>query len=119
MAKFQKGNRFGRGRPKGSPNRASVIGRSMLEHLEGGDDDLPPAIDRWKALLTDRDASVRLAAEKFLFVALYGLPRPATVPPAGDLTCVLTFGDEIPGQDDRPREIEELGVAGPDRRCQP
>ena len=63
MVGFQKGNRFGRGRPKGSPNRTTVIGRSMLEFLERGDDRLPPAIDRWRSLLTDRDAAVRLAAE--------------------------------------------------------
>ncbi len=75
MPTFKRGNRFGRGRPKGSPNRATVIGRSMLELLERGDDRLPPADERWRALLTDRDPAVRLSAEKFLFVALPGLPH--------------------------------------------
>jgi hypothetical protein len=30
MAKFQKGNRFGRGRPKGALNRSNLLGKEML-----------------------------------------------------------------------------------------
>lgn len=63
----------------------------MLEQLEAGDDDLPPAHDRWKALLKDRNSAVRLAAEKFLYIALHGIPRaqPAHGPELGTAERIL------------------------------
>jgi hypothetical protein len=75
---FARGNPGGPGRPKGSPNKATLAGRELLELLERGDGDgLPPSYERWKRLLTDRDPSVRLKAEVFVFSALHGTPRPA------------------------------------------
>jgi len=87
----------------------------MLEQLERGGADLPHAIDCWEAPLADRESNVRLAEERFLFVAMHGLPRLATVQPPADLRCILTFSDEIPGQTDC-LQIEDSENNGRERR---
>ena len=87
----------------------------MLEQLERGGADLPHAIDCWEAPLVDPEANVRLAAGTFLFVAVHGLPRPATVQLPAGLRCVLTFSDEIRNQTDR-LQIGESENNGRERR---
>lgn len=74
----------------GKPNRRTLAGQALVRKLEEGDGDLPPALERWKALLTDRDAGVRLRAEMFLFEFLHGSGRktgPADIP---EVRLILT-----------------------------
>jgi hypothetical protein len=88
---FAKGNPGGPGRPKGSLSKVTLAGREMLELLERGEGDLPPAQERWKRLLTDGNPAVRLKAEMFVFCALHGTPRqaPELPSPEQDITIVV------------------------------
>lgn len=74
--KFARGNPGGPGRPPGSPNRATLAGRKLLEALEAGDEDagLPSGFERMKKLLLDEDARVRLGAERLVLGLLHGRP---------------------------------------------
>jgi len=75
---FEKGNRAGRGRPKGSKITRTLVGEAMFRALvEGDGKKLPPFEERWRRLLTDPDATVRLAAEKYVADRLLGRPRQA------------------------------------------
>ena len=74
--KFARGNPGGPGRPPGSPNRATLAGRKLLEALEAGDEDagFPSALTRMRALLTNPDPRVCLGAERLVLGLLHGRP---------------------------------------------
>ena len=69
---FLPGNPGGPGRTRGSKNRRQLVGAALLTLLHTGDDRLPGAEQRWRRLLVERDARVRLDAEKFLWECAYG-----------------------------------------------
>jgi hypothetical protein len=62
----------------------------MLRRLEAGEGGhLPPAEERWRRLLVDRNSAIRLAAEKFLFEALHGKSKPWEEPPTGPIKITV------------------------------
>ena len=84
--------RTGRKRREGAENLA---GRAILRLLESGDGaGLPPAVERWRKLLKEKNPVVRLAAEKFLFEALHGKAKPWEEPPTGPITITVDVSKE-------------------------
>jgi hypothetical protein len=76
---FQKGHKLAKGRVRGSKNRRTLAGEALMRTLEEGDGaTLEPAAERWKRLLAEEDPAIRLAAERFVYQAVYGLPRART-----------------------------------------
>jgi hypothetical protein len=77
--RFAAGNRIAKGRPPGTLNRRTLLGRELLSALERGDLEeggtLLPARERWTRLLQSEDERTRLDAERFVWSALYGKPR--------------------------------------------
>lgn len=72
-----------------------VIGEALLKALERGGDGLPPAVERWRALLKDKDSRVKLEAEKYLRECLYGR-SPVNVNVAGQIGhVVVRFADAL------------------------
>lgn len=77
-----------------------LAGREILRLLESGDgNDLPPAAERWRRLLKEKNPAIRLAAEKFLFEALHGKSKPWEEPPTGPITITVDVSKE-PGDPD-------------------
>jgi hypothetical protein len=73
--RFLKGTRVTGGSRRGKPNRSTVAGREAMRLLLGGGGNLPSASERWKRLLLDPSADIRLKAEVFVWAVVYGRPR--------------------------------------------
>lgn len=98
--RFLSGNRLAvPGSRRGRPGKRTLAGLALMKALEDGDETLPPAWERWKALLTDPDPGVRLRAEIFVFAVLYGTAprRPALSDESGPTEIQLSFGDVLTG----------------------
>lgn len=61
----------------------------MLEALERGGESLPSASERWRRLLTDPDAGVRLTAERFIYEAVHGRAKQWAEPERGPISIVV------------------------------
>jgi hypothetical protein len=85
--------------PEPSTGNHALSSALLRELIEGGPG-LPPARERWAALLTHRSPRVRLDAEVALLQAQCRNPRlePASDPPA-------------------PRHVPPFGVTEPKRHC--
>ena len=98
--RFLPGNSLARpGSRRGRPGKRTLAGLALMKALEEGDETLPSALDRWKALLTDPDPGVRLRAEVFVFAVLYGTaPRRPSLSNEPEVTEIrLSFGDVLDG----------------------
>lgn len=96
-------------RRTGLPRRFGLTaGREMVRLLESGDGkDLPPASERWRRLLKDKNPAIRLAAEKFLFEVLHGKSKPWQEPPQGPVRITVDVSKEHGDPDAYKVEIGE------------
>jgi hypothetical protein len=82
---FAKGNP---GKAKGTRNVKTIIGAELFAALHEGGDGLPSAWERWKRLLDDPDAHVRLKAEEIVAERCFGRTR-QELEGGGDLTIKI------------------------------